>query len=184
MNKCWLVLIIAFLLFSACNAQNKGQKFDWKEFVSEEGKFKATFPVVPTKSVKETDGGISKIQSTRFEVSLAEPEIYFGVLYADFPNAPTMNQNALRANYDKIRDGFSKVVDTELISERDVWVNEKLGRELVLKDIKQIVVTHRMYLIGNRQYQVTTTIKSSLMKDAEIKRSIDKFFDSFQLVEK
>lgn len=179
MNKSWLVLTTVFLLFSACNAQNKGQKFDWKEFVSDEGKFKATFPVIPTKSVKETDLGSGKLQTIRFEVSLAKPEIYFGVLYADFPNAPIMNQDALKTNYDTVRDGFSKAANTKLISERDVWANGKLGRELVL-NIEDGIVIYRTYLIEKRQFQLITSTNSSLMKDREIKKSIDKFLDSFQ----
>ena len=171
-------------MFSACNAQNKAQNFDWKEFVSDEGKFKVTFPVVPTKSVKETAGGISKVQSTRFEVSLLEPEIYFGVLYADFPTAPSMNQEALRAYYDKYRDALQKASDAELISERDIYVNGNLGRELVLKSKKQIIVTQQNYLIGTRSFQVMTTAKSSLMENAKIKKDVNKFLDSFQFIEK
>ncbi len=53
-----------------------------------------------------------------------------------------------------------------------------------LKDVKQGVTIHRMYLVGNRQFQLTVSTKSSLMKDVEIKRSVDKFLDSFKLIEK
>ncbi len=180
----WLVLTVVFLLFSACKAQNKTRNFDWKEFVSDEGKFKATFPFIPVKTVKEIDGGTGKIQTTRFEISLSEPEIYFGVLYADYPNAPTMNEDALRTNYDNVRDGFSKAGNGKLTSDRDVWANGKLGREIVFDFDNKTIVTYRTYLIGTRQFQVITSTKASLIKDAEIKRSIDKFLNSFQFVEK
>jgi hypothetical protein len=183
MNKFWLVLTIIFLLFSGCKRQSKSESLNWKEFVSDEGKFKATFPVNPTKTVKETDVPSGKLQNTRFESSSVEPVIYFGVWYADHSNVPNMNQDALRINYDNIRDVFAKAPNTELLSEKEVWVNEKLGRELTLKTGNQ-TAKNRMFLVGNRQYQLITSTNSSVMEDAEAQRTINKFLDSFQLVEK
>ena len=176
-------MIMSLFLFSACKGQNKTINFEWKEFVSEEGGFKATFPFNPVKSIKETDGGNRKIQSVRFEISLAEPEIYLGVMYADFPNVPEMNEEVFRTYYDNIRNGFKIAKDTELISERDVRVNGKLGRELTLKGGNQIT-KYRTYLIGNRQFQVITSTTSNLMNTASIEKDVNKFLDSFQLLEK
>lgn len=182
MNKLWVVLTIIFLSFSACKAQNKEQDFDWKEFVSEEGKFKATFPAIPARLTKEADS-VQGLQTVRFGVSIAQPEIYFGVWYADFPNAPAMDQETLKNYYENMRDGFSKAPNIELLSEREVWTDKNLGLELVLKTGNSIV-KNRFFLIKTRNFQVITSANSSVMEDAEVEKNVNKFLDSFQPIEK
>ncbi len=79
MNKFWLILSLTIISFSACYSQKQAQKLDWKEFVSDEGKFKATFPDVPKRFVEELDKQDGKFQSYRFEVEL--PRKWFAVSY-------------------------------------------------------------------------------------------------------
>src|SRR5215203_17977 len=105
-NKSWLILTMVSLLFYACNAQNRSQTPEWKEFISEEGKFKATFPGIPVKTVKEKDSPNGKIQNPWFEVSL--PKSYFAIWYLDLPRESDFNQEELKTYYDDIRDGYSK----------------------------------------------------------------------------
>jgi hypothetical protein len=179
MNKFWLISMLVFLLFSVSQAQNT----DWKEFVSEEGRFKAAFPFVPVKSVKEMDAGNGKIESIRFEISLAEPEIYFGVWYVDFPNAPTMNEEMLRANYNALRNGYKQNPNFELLGEREVRVNGKPGLELTMKTGNSTAKSQTFWL-GKRNFQIITIVKSSLFSDANIQKNMNKFLDSFQFIEK
>lgn len=184
MNKLILIITIVLTCFSISNAQANTQSFNWKEFVSEEGKFKATFPIPPVKSVQEVNGLFGKLEHYKFEVSLSEPEVYFGVSYGDFPNILKFSSlEALRTNYDNVRDGMVNVAkdSAKLISEKDVYASNNLGRELVLKFNNGVVITHRMFLIENRQYQVTSSTK--LMDNADIKRSVEKFENSFQLID-
>lgn len=184
MNKFWLVLTIVFLLFSACEAQTKGQKFNWKEVVPVEGKFKATFPASPTKSIQEIVEGTEKAQLTFLKVSLIEPGITFSVSYADILHMPAMNQDDLKTFYKDHQDGFSKIPIAKIMSARDVFVDGKLGLEMVLNyDDYGAVHTSRTYLIGKRLFQLGVTTKLSLMKDVEIKKGVDKFLDSFKTIE-
>lgn len=181
MHRFWLVLTIVLLLSSACKAQNKGQNFNWKEFVSVEGKFKVSFPDVPKKFNHEINEKLGKRQSYSFEVSF--PQTGFAVTYQDLPNLPAMNQDSLKLLQDNLREKSLKETNSKLISERNIWLDGKLGRETVVKINNQILI-HRMYFTGNRQFQIVTSIDSSLSTNEEIINAVNKFLDSFQLIEK
>lgn len=181
MSKIWLVLTMVFLFFSACNTQNKSRNFDWKEFISEEGKFKATFPAIPIKSA--TKGGKDdQIPIDKYEVFFDEPFIYFGVWCKDFPAKSSMTQDEFKTEYDDIQNRMLKD-KAELVSSRDIWINGKLGRELVYKS-GILTTKYRVYSIGNRGYELITSTKSSLLEDTDVEISVDKFLDSFQPIDK
>lgn len=183
MNKYWLVITIILFLFSGSKAQAKSESLDWKELTSEQGAFRCLFPLNPTKTVKEMDLKGGKLQSFRFETSTVEPVIYFGAWYADFPNLPDMDQNALRINYDRIREGFASTPNIEFISDKDVWADKNLGHEFTVKTANQIV-RNRMFLIKKRQYQLIVSADSLVMENIEAQQIVNKFLDSFQLTEK
>ena len=172
---------MVFLLFSACNAQNKGQSSIWKEFVSVEGKFKVMFPDIPKKSNKEIVGKLGKRQSYSFEVSSTPTA--FAVTYQDLPNLPTTNQDSLKFLHDNLRDKALKETNSKLISGREIWLDGKLGRELIVTIDNQIL-TNRMYFVGNRQFQLTTSVDSSISTNEEIVSAVNTFLDSFQIIEK
>ena len=179
MNKLWLVLIIVFLLLSACSLQNRNQHFDWKEFVSDEGGFKIAFPGIPQKSVEEFDWMDKKIPVYRFPVPTQN--IRFEVRYSDYADA-ALYHHTLQYFYDYQRDQALELTNAKLISESDIWLNENSGREIVVIHNKQID-KYRFYKIGNHVFQLNTSNSSYLKEDAEVERNINKFLDSFQLIE-
>ncbi|MBA3694720.1 MAG: hypothetical protein H0W77_15040 [Acidobacteria bacterium] len=182
MNKFLLILSLTIISFSACYSQKQAQKLDWKEFVSDEGKFKATFPDVPKRFVEELDKQDGKFQSYRFEIEL--PRKWFAVSYYDTENSVTLNEDQLNARYDYLRDETLKLpkYKYELMSERKISVNGKLGRETIFKVNNSTILTTRMYRVGNRFFQVSTTIHS-LTADEAAKNDANRFLDSFQLIE-
>lgn len=97
MKKFYLVLIVVFLSLSSCKAQIDSKNFDWKEFVSEEGKFKARFPVTPEQTIRTSPLGNGKIQHPKIEVSL--PQMNFSVYYGDIPDLKNLNQDELKDYY-------------------------------------------------------------------------------------
>ncbi len=68
------------------------------------------------------------------------------------------------------------------MSERKISVNGKLGRETIFKVNNSTILTTRMYRVGNRFFQVSTTIHS-LTADEAAKNDANRFLDSFQLIE-
>jgi hypothetical protein len=181
MKKVSLILILIFLSLSACDAQVKNQSLDWKEFISEEGKFKVTFPGTPVKSIREKDAPSGKVLNPWFEVTL--PQSYFALLYADLPDESIPKPDALNAFYDNIRDGLISF-NFKLVTEREIKLEEKVGRELVFTSPDGITLKTRLYLIGKRQFQLITTFDLPPKGTVETGKNVDKFLDSFKFTGK
>lgn len=194
MNKFYLTLITFCLFFSACNVSptpsalqsnmpvvQPAKKIEWKEFVSEEGRFKVTFPDTPRQSFKENETQAGKVKTTIFSAALTED--YFEVRYGDFPAEPDVDRNNLKSYYDFIRDNTLKLQPSTLLSERDLSLNGKPGRELVI-NLNETYTKYRLFLIGNRIFQTTTRVGISRKDDSEVQERSNKFLDSFQIIEK
>lgn len=178
MNKVWVILTLLLISFSACDAQNRVLQPDWKELVSEEGKFKATFPGTPKTSVDKIVAETEKTPNGSFEVQL--PQRWFGISYQD--SSKSLERDQVKARYDYLRDETLKLPNTKLVTEREISLSGSLGREIVIT-LNKTIITNRMYLIGNRLFQITTTISPPLTEDKEVKKDSDRFLDSFQLTE-
>ena len=169
------------LSFSLCYGQTQGEKLNWKDFASDELKFKAAFPGVPKATVDALDAKLGKRFAHWFIVTL--PQRFFGVSVTDFPNLPLMlKEDQLKANYDNLRDGVIKQTGFKLVSERDIRLGEQFGREITLTNDKEII-KNRMYLVRQRLFQSITTMQTSLAKDDTAQKDAVKFLDSFQFVE-
>jgi hypothetical protein len=180
-KRSWLILISLSILCFACNAQVKKTNFEWKDFVSEDGQFKVKFPTTPEQSIRTSPLGNGKIQYPKIEVSL--PQIYLSVYFSDIQDENSLSRDELKSYYDFIRDETIRLNNSQLISDRDILVNENVGREIV-ESRNDKVVTYRIFLIKNKLYQLKTEINSSLKKDNEVKEMSEKFLDSFQVIEK
>lgn len=191
MPKFCLALITYCLLFSACNFPPILQsqppppppppKIEWKELVSDEGRFSVLFPGIPKQSLREVDTPNGKAKSPKFDVFL--PDGIFSVRYGDLPFEPNVNPNDLKSYYDSIRSDTLKAQPATLISERDVWINGKLGRELVV-ELDGTYSMYRFILNGKRIYQANTVVKISRKDDPTAQAMSNKFLDSFQIMEK
>lgn len=195
MKKFYLALIILTPLFSACSFSISPhspppkpgiepppaiKKIEWKEFVSEEGRFKILFPGIPRQTFKENDTQAGKAKTTIFELPLSED--YFEIRYGDFPAEPDVNQNDLKPYYDFIRDNTLRLQQSTLLSERDISINGKLGRELVT-NYNGTYIRHWLFLIGRRMYQASTRVEISRKDDSQIQERSNKFLDSLQFLE-
>lgn len=178
--KIIISLVLTVLVFTTCQAQKQKQLSDWFEFISKSGNFKVWFPTKPNESAKEIEENGLKTQSYWFSVS--QPLKTFMITYADYPNAPVMNQEQLRLNYNNLKSNIIERSNSKLTSERDVFLNERLGREFTFVSVDKITVTYRTYLIDKRFFQLITSIESPLAEDEETKKEVNKFLDSFQIL--
>ena len=69
------------------------------------------------------------------------------------------------------------------MSQRDVSLNGKLGRELIVI-FKETYITYRFYFIENRMFQAVTGVSVSHKDYKEVQQRTNKFLDSFQAIEK
>ena len=155
-----------------------GQAPVWKEFLSQDLQFKVAFPGSPRAEVNELSAAAGKRYAHWFIVEL--PQRFFGISVTDFPNLPIMlKEEQLRTNYDSVRDLALKQSGLKLVSERDIKLGDQFGREVVLTNDTEIV-TNRMYLVKQRLFQTIATVQTSIAKDPQSQRDIEKFLDSFQ----
>jgi hypothetical protein len=181
MKKFLLIFIAVFLTFSACKAQVKSADFDWKEFVSEEGKFKAKFPTTPEQTIRTSPLGDGKIKYPKIELSL--PQINFSISYGDIPDLRSLNDEELKEYYSYLRTQTIRLNNSQLVSERSIMIDEKAGHEFIEKRNNK-TVTHRMLLVENRLYQIGTEIDTSLEDDDEVRKIVEVFLSSFQIIGK
>jgi hypothetical protein len=179
MKRFSLILITILLFSTICKSQINNQNFTWRVFYSEQGKFKASFPYRPEESVGEVDGLEGKTQKFKYEVYLSD--MTFVVWYSDLI-VPIFNQNVLKLAYDKSRNKILKNSNIKLMRERDIWLGKNLGREIVL-EMKGEVITKRMYIIGNRKFDLMRSVNESSSNNKVARANINKFLDSFQLTD-
>ncbi len=176
------VIISLLVLLTACAAQStRSDAVQWKEIVSVEGRFKLTFPGEPVTRFHDRETLEGNVRAT--EIYVGFRQITFMLMWADLPNAADTSEDRLRGNYDLFRDGMLEKAGAKLRSEKDVRANGRLGREISLSVGSQFV-KYRIYVIDGRQYQLITSRDYTLRNDPALQKQVDKFLDSFQLIEK
>jgi hypothetical protein len=173
-----ILIFIAFGLTVGFGQKPVQSAPEWKEFASEEFKFKATFPGVPKASVSELDAKPDKRYAHWFIVTL--PGSFYGVSVTDYPNLPLLlKEDELKTNYATLVQGTMKLTGFKLLGEKDLRLGGQFGREAVLTNEKEIII-NRMFLVRQRLYQVITTMPEAASKDEKARRAADRFLDSFQ----
>lgn len=103
------------------------------------------------------------------------------VLYSDYP-ANLVKASDPEKIYDGGRDGAVANVKGQLVSESRIWLYGSPGREILIKtkasNGQDATVRDRIYLVGNRLYQVMAVVPSEKENSSEI----TSFLDSFKLL--
>lgn len=174
-----LAIFVFAFNFITCSA-----RLDWYEFKSSE--FSITFPDKPDSSQKEipTEYGDLLLNMFMYDDSkfIHAENFAYVLAYSDYPDSLTNYQDAdfLKNFFRKSIDGAVTNVHGKKLSEEKIKLGKYQGRE-VRVNFKEgaAIITVRIYLIKNRMYmlQVITDTKNDFNK------SIDKFFNSFKLIE-
>ena len=126
---------------------------NWKQFSSAEGRFAILFPGMPKESAEavETPGGPVPIHKITLR-TFAE----YGVIYADYPmqiNDPAMANRIL----DNGAKGAVAEVGAQLLSMTEISLAGQPGRLLKERMRDGHIMRVKMYLVGQRLYQVAIT---------------------------
>lgn len=158
------VLLFALLLAGCSNSYNPAAE-----------PFKATFPGTP-KKIKRTltqNGMTLKIDYTGYEV---ENGVY-AVTYCDYPAGHVKNLGADNV-LTGARNGAAASVGGMITSHKTISLGQHKGQEVKITDAaKGMETRNRMYLVGDRMYQVMVVRKGGSTDDAKA----EEFFDSFEL---
>ena len=149
-------------------------KLDFQKYTSAAGKFTVLFPGKPKEQVQEIDtkGGKLKVVTTTVDPA---PNLIYVVSVNDYPEdvAKTEPQALLKG----VRDG-NKGEDGKIVKDEEITLGKDKvpGREILIAK-KTLYYRARLYLAGNRLYQLIVAGP----KEAVTSKEADKFLDSFAL---
>ncbi len=164
-------LFVVVLIVTAAAAQST----DWLEVHSDEGRFTVLMPDKPVEElVTVSKDGTADRHSNTFTCT-DNALNQFMVAYSDRTGSePRRRTNAQL--YDKVRDGLLTATGAKFVRESTVKLNGFLeGREIVTQQADGTVQTMRLFMVGDRIYQVSAEIKKGETADAA------KFLNSFRL---
>ena len=150
----------------------------WREFAPEEGRFSILVPRTPRKTTETTETQIGTIDTHLFIVT--HGDFTYLMVYNDFPRRLISSSDS-RVMLDGARDGAVESLSGRLLSEHSISINGYPGRELRIKvsdgpytSIAQV----RIYLVGNRLYQIYAIAPETRASSPDM----TKFLDSFKLL--
>jgi hypothetical protein len=151
-----------------------------KEFANEAGGFAVKSPYTFKETSQSVDTPAGKIEVHIFAAEQKSQSLM--VMYSDYP-AKMVQGADIEKIYDGGRDGAVNNVKGQLVSESKIWLYGSPGREIFLKtkaNGQDAMVRDRIYLVGNRLYQVMAVTLAGKERSSEI----ETFLDSFRLLGK
>ncbi len=146
----------------------------FKRYNSKPGRFSVLFPGQPRKESKKMDTAAGKLEFIMYRAGLKE--IGFVVGYVDYPKE-MFKKADIKKMLDSARDGAVKSVKGTLEDEKVLDFHGNPGREVEIKVPKKAITKARVFIIGNRLYQVMAVSESKKILDEKG----PKFFDSFKV---
>lgn len=153
----------------------------WSRFSSPEGGFSVLFPGAPRKLQQKVQFAAN--QSTEMFMFLVErrQEATYAVAYNDYPiTGGSLPPEVVRSALNSGRDSVLKSLGAQLVSEQEITLAGHSGREISLRRGNTFVGRIRMYLVGDRLYQVWVIVPPA--KEPFLTRSMQGFLDSFALL--
>lgn len=149
----------------------------WKPFSSKAGAFKVLMPGTPIQETDTVNTQAGFIPVNVFSVARQNEAVY-GVAYTDYPKNITPNFRELDQLIRELTSKDLEAAGVKLINQRTLRLNNFLGREIKLQLPEGLIMKWRFYLVNKRLYQLFVMTD----KEASLTKSIDGFFNSFQLV--
>jgi|SRR5678815_1024337 len=150
-----------FALFLLSSMSTLVQEDKWIRFSPTGSGFEIMLPSEPNEKVEKRANYITHMYS-----STMGKTVYL-ISYSDYTTIP---EKALEAN----RDDFNKQMQATLLSSRNVELDGKTGLEFT-SEISAANVKSRIFLVGNRLYQIAALV----FKDTQDDKNVDRFFESF-----
>ena len=169
------MLVAVVVLTAACNLGKKPEMYR-----SESGGFSVMIPGKPDESTQALDTPRGKIDLHLFTVQKGNRA--YIVSYSDYPEE-MVKQNSPQKSLDGSRDGEVRNMG-KLILEKNLSLDGHPGRELVIEgktsDGHEATSKTRIFLVGNRLYQVIFAAPRGEVSSSEM----DDFLESFKLTPK
>ena len=170
-HRGWLVLLVLGLLLGACGGDS------WKERRSNEAGFAVSTPGEMTRRSEVLTTAAGPLQSVSYVYAARDGKTSYGVDYADYP-ANVVRSNGPERVLDAAADALVTKVRGRQLTRGGLAIERNPGREMTVAVPGSGFVRARIFLVGQRQYQVVavTPDERTGVKDAE------RFLNSFKLV--
>ncbi len=137
--------------------------------------FTAEFPGKPKKITRTVTRNGMTLEV--HYVGYASGNRAFSVVYSDYPSGHVQStgaENVLAG----ARNGAAQSVGGRIVHHESITLGNHVGQEVKIKDAgKGMEMRNRMYLVGDRMYQVMVVAKTGNSENAEA----NDFLDSFEL---
>jgi serine/threonine protein kinase len=135
---------------------------------SKEGRFSVRFPVEPKPSQRKTTLGIRQV----FSAEVNEGKMTFELSYVDFPKDSPFVGEQSRVDFAtralEFKPGFK--------DKKDLKLDDHLGAEVVVDDTQlKTYAVHRVFVAGDRLYQLEATARNVQERPAEFNRFLGSF---------
>jgi TonB family protein len=163
----WLLASLCLLL-----STTQASAQEWREYVSQEGKFTIQFPGEPT--INASPIGVDAPSSVTYTVSVKTPTLTYAVAYFDVPVSPNKPQE-IKKLLDETRDRTLKQALLKRKTEQVISWLDYPGRELRMAGPFGLYLT-RIILVKQRVYRLS--VVSADFKP--LPREAVKYFESFK----
>jgi hypothetical protein len=157
----------------------------WSVFSPPEGGFRILMPGKPTETKQKVKTKNGEVEVKMFSVERPQEGTKYTVAYIDYPqeyiDLLTKN-NLVEKAIDTGKNTALKNAKGTIISEEKITLAGYPGKEVNYSKPGNIVVKHRIFLVGNRLYQVSA--ETTKDKQRFLTKSISGFCDSFTLLPK
>jgi hypothetical protein len=168
--------LVLFLFAIGAVSVGAEDKVKLEEFTTNIGRFKVLLPGLPKKSEIDTESDFGKGVLHMYTVGVNKT--MYGVNYADYP--AKIKKVSIKQVFDSSRTGAVANLKGKLSSEKDIKLGDHPGREIQIEVAGKRLFRVRVYLVGQRLYQVVVFGT----KEAATSKLADRFLDSFKLVGK
>lgn len=159
---------------------------EWKEFISYEGRFRVLVPANMESGETDIDTELGPItyHTVYCQESGEEVDNYvYMVSYCDYPEFSMHSDSTelLKSFFDATIESATQSVQGELMYSSDITMKDYPGKiwRINYNDNDATIKT-KAFVVGNRFY----TVQTISLKNKGLNPSIDKFLDSFELIEK
>lgn len=167
------LLLIGTLLIAAC-----GGRTAFEDFSSEAGQFSIAVPTTFQETEQSVETPVGPINIHTFTTE--DENSAYVVAYSDYP-VEIVQQSDPQMLLDSSRDGALTNLNGTIVSEEPIDLNGNPGRSLIIGATNpggdKAVINSRMYLVGNRLYQLLVVTPEGQASD----RGVNTFLESFTL---
>jgi hypothetical protein len=147
-----------------------------KQFNSPDNSFTVMLPKAVKEEKQTVNTQIGPIEFLSYNAKAKHQE--FGVAYSDYPASYITTTDPVTL-LDGSRDGAVRNIQGNLLSETIINIKGHPGRELRIEGPQKMILKSRIYLVGNRLFQIMAISKP----DHSFDKKIDEVFNSFKINE-